>query len=37
MDDAEKQYGTCFMLFQALCIIFQPLMNYNWSYGPEIL
>ena len=34
-DDLEKQTGTPSMLLQALCIIWQPLVNSNWSYSPE--
>ena len=35
-DDLEKQTGTPSMLLQALCIIWQPLVNSNWSYSPEM-
>ena len=34
-DDFEKQQGTSSMLFQALCIISEPLVKSNWSYSPE--
>ena len=34
-DDSEKQYGTSFMLLQALCNISYPLVNSNWSNSPE--
>ena len=35
MDDPEKQKGTSSMHLQALCIIWYPLVNSNWSYSPE--
>ena len=35
MDDLEKQQGTTSMLWLALCIIPQPLVNSNISYSPE--
>ena len=34
-DDPQKQQGISSMLLQALCIILYPLVNSNWSYGPE--
>ena len=37
MDDLEKQKGISSILHQALCIIFKPWMNSNWSYSPETL
>ena len=33
--DLEKQLGTSSMLLQALCIIWEPLVNSNLSYSPE--
>ena len=36
-DDLEKQYGTSSMLLQALCIVSEPLVKSNLSYGPETL
>ena len=35
MDDLEKQKNTSSMLLQALCIIWNALVNSNWSYSPE--
>ena len=37
MDDFEKQQGTSSVLYQALCIMSNPLLNSNWSYSPETL
>ena len=37
MDDFGKQYGTSSILHQALCIISNPSVNWNWSYSPETL
>ena len=37
MDDLGKQYGTCSILHQALCIISNPSMNWNWIYSQETL
>ena len=34
-DDPQKQLGISSMLLQALCIIWYPLVNSNWSYSPE--
>ena len=34
-DDPQKQLGTSSMLLQALCIIWYPLVNWNWSYSLE--
>ena len=35
MNDLQKQYGTSFILHQALCTISNPSVNSNWSYSPE--
>ena len=32
----KKQLGISFIVLQALCIISKPLVNSNWSYGPEM-
>ena len=37
MDDLGKQYGTSSIRHQALCIISNPSVNWNWSYSPETL
>ena len=37
MDDLGKQYGNSSILHQALCIISNPSVNWNWSYSPETL
>ena len=37
MDDLGKQYGTSYILHQALCIISKPSMTSNLSYSPETL
>ena len=37
MDDLGKQQGTRSILHQALCIISNPSVNWNWSYSPETL
>ena len=36
MDDLQKLYCAYSTLHQALCIISNPSMNSNWSYGPEM-
>ena len=35
LDDLAKEYGTCSMLCQALCIISKP--SVNWNCSPETL
>ena len=35
MDDHAKQWYTCSMLYQALCNVSKPSVNFNWSYTPE--
>ena len=37
MDDLGKRKGTSSILHQALCIISNPSVNWNWSYSPETL
>ena len=37
MDDLGKQEGTSSILHQALCIISNPSVNWNWSYCLETL
>ena len=37
MDDLGKQKDTSSILHQALCIISNPSVNSNYSYGPETL
>ena len=37
MDGLAKQYGTCSMLCQSLCVISKPSMHSNWSYSPKTL
>ena len=37
MDDLEKQQSTCYILYQALCVISKPLVYLNWTYSPETL
>ena len=37
MDDLGKQYGTSSILYQALCIISNPSLNWNWIYSQETL
>ena len=37
MDDLGKQYGTSSILHQALCIISNPSVNWNWIYSQETL
>ena len=37
MDDLENQKGTSSILHQALCIIWKPSVNSNWSYSLEML
>ena len=34
---SKKNKGTSFILQQALCIISNPSVNWNWSYSPETL
>ena len=36
MDDHAKQWYTCSMLCQALCIISKPSVISTWSYTPEM-
>ena len=37
MDNLEKQWGTSYILSQALCIISNPSVNSNWSDSRETL
>ena len=37
MDNLGKQQGTFSILHQALCIISNPSVNWDWSYSPETL
>ena len=37
MDDLGKQQGTSSIPHQALCIISNPSVNWNWSFSPETL
>ena len=37
MDDLGKQYGTSSILHQALCIISNPSVHWNWIYSQETL
>ena len=37
MHDLKKQQGTSSILHQALCILFKPWVNSNWSYSPQTL
>ena len=37
MDDLGKQKRTSSILYQALCIISNPSVNWNWSYSLETL
>ena len=35
MDNLKQIIGSCSIPHQALCIIWNPSVNSNWSYGPE--